>query len=189
MKQKIRLLFEKYLPFVASIFTFSMSIWIDKTFTIDEQSFINCNTAIITAMSIIIGFVGVLIGIISTLRETREFKNFLSYNEGAAANRLKKYFIRTIICGTITLLISPTLFFIKLYDQISCFTYVNLIHIVTPLFLALFSYSIFSTGRIFLFMIEVLFFHSQITDDYELKSDNRSMTQEEKDDFHKKHLE
>ena len=80
------------------------------------------------------------------------------------------------------------MFFIKLYSQISYLIHINLIHVITPLFLALVIYSIFSTGRIFLFMIEVLFFHSQTADNGGLKSDKISMTREEKDDFHKKHL-
>lgn len=91
MKQKILIWLEQWLPLTVSVIVFFMSIYIDFTFTIEAQSFINCNTAIMTSISIVIGFVGVLIGIISTLRETKEFKNFLAYKDGKIANKLKQW--------------------------------------------------------------------------------------------------
>lgn len=189
MKQKVLVFLEQWLPSIVSITVFVISIFIDCTFVIEAQSFINCNTAIITSMSIIIGFVGVLIGIISTLRETKEFKNFLSYKDGKVANKLKLYFIRTIICGSVALIISPTLFFIEIYTQISYIIHVNIIHVIVPLFLSMVTYSIFSTGRLFLFFIEVLFFDSQPIDNGKVKEDDKRMTIEEKKALHDKHPE
>lgn len=189
MKQTILIWLEQWLPLTVSVIVFFMSIYIDFTFTIEAQSFINCNTAIMTSISIVIGFVGVLIGIISTLRETKEFKNFLAYKDGKIANKLKQYFIQIIVCGSITLIISPTLFFLELYNQISYMIHINIIHMLVPLFFSLVTYSIFSTGRLFLFIIGVLFFDFQSISDNEVKEDDITMTIEEKNAFRKKHSE
>lgn len=191
MKQKLLKILERWAPEIAGSFAFLVSFLINTIFIIDEQSIINCNTAIITLMSIIIGFVGVLIGIISTLRGTEEFKNFLSYKDQHEANRLKKYFILSITFGIITVLISLTLFFTEVYTQIGDILNVSIIYKIVSLSIALAVYSIFSTGRLFLFIISVLFYVPQdsMEDKGEADIDSSDMTAEEKAAFRKDHIE
>ena len=67
--------------------------------------------------------------------------------------------------------------------------HINIIHMLVPLFFSLVTYSIFSTGRLFLFIIGVLFFDFQSISDNEVKEDDITMTIEEKNTFRKKHSE
>ena len=67
--------------------------------------------------------------------------------------------------------------------------HINIIHMLVPLFFSLVTYSIFSTGRLFLFIIGVLFFDFQSISDNEVKEDDITMTIEEKNAFRKKHSE
>lgn len=153
VKSKILYYLEDYGPILLMGVVIIISTYVDCKYIVDINSLNNLITAIITATSIIVGFIGVLAGIIATIRDQSNFQVFLDIDNGAPRKRLERYFIKVILSSLIVISLSFLLYFKNIISEISGV----LFHLIGIIWLGLAAYMGASSLRIILFIIQVLF--------------------------------
>ncbi len=111
---KLKVFWEKYNPIVLGVIG---SIIVYKALINGEllvTSFNNILNSTITFSSIIVGFVGVLLAILFSIKNTDTIKLLFKHK---AKDRLKLYFLSTIVSGVILVMLSLIVFALNL-DQI-----------------------------------------------------------------------
>lgn len=144
---------EAYGPRVLAFMAIILSVLVDCYYIVDINSLNNLITAVITATSIIVGFIGVLAGIIATIRDESNFQIFLNINNGAFRKRLERYFIKAILSASMVIIISFLLYF----KNIVCEFHEYLFHFIGFIWIGLVAYMGASSLRIILFIIQILF--------------------------------
>lgn len=172
---RIKLIMEKYCPlFFSSIFTVFCIIQ-SSTFTLRDDIMAAVN-AVLVAASILIGFVGVLVGLIFTQSENEILREV--FGDKNLLNLLKKYFMSVYKSGFLLLIACIGIFFQKsLYEIISIkILGENLtIDVVVKYFwIFILLYFALSTYRLIKIVVELIFHQPGIKEDKEDKNEDYS---------------
>lgn len=146
----IKALKEQYMPIVLFCVVTIASIIVAHyfDFTSYNDVFDNILDATINFNSIIIGFVGVLIGILFSLRDSHIVSLLFKHNK---EQQLKRYFLEAIISGVVLLLFSAVLYLRAVYPMNMIVSY------IVSIWCGLLVYSGASYYRIIQLMIKIIF--------------------------------
>lgn len=105
MKDKTLSLIEMYYPLCFGIICFIMSIFISKKIelNLNVEEYDKVLDSVINSTSIIIGFIGVLIGILFSIRNSELVDKLFKHK---SRDKLKKYFVESFISGVILVTLS-----------------------------------------------------------------------------------
>lgn len=171
IKDKICSWAERYLPIVLCVFFavvyIVLSQWIH--FDFKDAAYDKILDATINFTSIIIGFIGVLIGIIFSIRDSGIVNYLLSKN---GDKKLKRYFLSAIAAGIALIVISTILY---LRNEI-------FIDSVLRIFIAIWCgcmvYSIACYWRIISIMIQIIFLKDKKPINYDFSNSKASQIKE-----------
>lgn len=138
------LFFEKYYPLVSGLLIGLVIAVLLRKLEIDhliDAKFDNVLNGAITFSSIVVGFLGVLLSIIATIRDTDIMKHLY---ENVAEDLLKSYFKGTVIAGFLVVVVSISLYFVKLSWLIIIWSF-------------LFGFFILSSYRIIDLLLKIIF--------------------------------
>nr|WP_307991420.1 hypothetical protein [uncultured Niameybacter sp.] len=120
--------FEKSGPILVAIITFICTVIIStRGFMVGIDQYLNdLLNAVITLSSILIGFIGVLLGLLFSLRNSKIVELLFQYT---TKEILKSYFKRAILSGTIIVGISILLYVRELinFNILTCITVVDIL--------------------------------------------------------------
>lgn len=146
--------YEKYGPILFSIMiTFLFFIIVPNKINI-PKNFDNFVTSVITFVSIILGFLGVTLTILLSIRNS-ELIEFIF--QTVSRERLKKYFIKPIIWGFFTIVITISLYFFDIYKDYVLIKNFSIGKCVLTLWFFLITYFIFSSYRIIDIVMLIVF--------------------------------
>lgn len=167
-KLGIKALMEKYMPiclfFLVVICGIVLSVFFNFTFPADPYDKIL--DAIINFSSIIIGFMGVLIGILFSLRDSKVVSLLFKYNK---ERQLKRYFLESICVGIALLLFSMILYLREQYPIHSMAAY------LIDIWCGLLFYSAACHYRIISLMIKIIFIKDEDIVDYDFSNSQAGM--------------
>ncbi len=149
--------FEYYYPIIFSIILAIITTWLFIKYPIELgreiESVIN---NLIVFVSIIIGFLGVLLGVLLSLKNEKIIVLLFELRE---KDVLKHYFITPLISGSVSVLLGCVLFFRKIIDDCTNDIYGNLSvsECSVIIWLFLLSITIFSSYRLVDIMFELIF--------------------------------
>ena len=148
---------EKYGPSIFSIIgTICLGI-LDFLGLVNHEAFKTFISEIITITSILIGFIGVLLGLIASIKNTPVFQSFLKAGNRQYSLRLKSHILSAMCSNFITIIISLVL--LLLFEQdLQTLLYLRYTLIIVFLF------ALSSSIRIIFFSIEFLFSNSSEKD-------------------------
>lgn len=134
---------EKTGPIVAAIITFIGTMIIStKCDTVGLDQYLNdLLNVVITFSSILIGFIGVLLGLLFSLRDSKIVEILFRYTTRYI---LKHYFMRTLISGTVVVGIS-ILLYVRNLINFDILSNITLIDILGSLWLASLIHLVFAT--------------------------------------------
>lgn len=169
------LFFGLILAFIGFVFFFNFSIDID----ILDKIF----NLLITLTAITIGFIGVLLGIIATIKERPSIKKFWKVHKGTGRKTLKKYFMKSLHFGLGFIIYSIILLIIL---RISCITNAKLLMILQLIWCFLLGFSFACFYRVISFVMFILF--AETDDSKEYENTERSLIDDErKEELRDKH--
>lgn len=143
---------EKYGPGLFSIIgSISLGI-LDFWGLINHIEFKNFISEIITITSILIGFIGVLLGLIASIKNTPLFQSFLKAGNRQYSLRLKSHILSAMFSNFITIIISLVL--LLLFEQDTL-----IILFLRYMLIVVFLFSLSSSIRIIFFAIAFLFYN------------------------------
>ncbi|NNG67734.1 hypothetical protein [Caldanaerobacter subterraneus] len=148
--------YEKYWPlFLSLIIAFLFFVIIPNKIKI-PQNFDNFLTAAITFISIILGFLGVALTIILSIRNT-ELMEFIFQN--TSKERLKNYFKNPIISGFFDVIVTIGLYFFDIYKDYTITTKLGITvgKCILILWIFLSMYFLFSSYRIIDIVMIIIF--------------------------------
>jgi hypothetical protein len=146
--------YERYGPaLLSTIVIFLSLIFIPNRINI-PKNFDNFITYIITFVSIILGFLGVTLTILLSIRNS-ELIEFIF--KTVNRERLKKYFIKPIIWGFFTIVITISLYFFDIYKDYVLIKNFSIGKCVLTLWVSLIMYFIFSSYRIIDIVMLIVF--------------------------------
>lgn len=120
---------------------------------INHVEFKNFISEIITITSILIGFIGVLLGLIASIKNTPLFQSFLKAGNRQYSLRLKSHILSAMSSNFITIIISLVL--LLLFEQDT-----QIILFLRYILIVVFLFALSSSIRIIFFAIEFLFYNS-----------------------------
>lgn len=109
MKNKVFAFFEKWIPFAALIVITIVHRYIDTKYNIiiTNETYDKILDAMITFFSIMLGFVGVLIGILFSIRNTKLVKMLFAHK---SREKLKWYFSEAFLSGFLFIILSVLMY-------------------------------------------------------------------------------
>lgn len=109
MKEKLFAFFEKWMPFAMLICSTIVHIYIDTKYniTITNETYDKVLDAMITFFSIMLGFVGVLIGILFSIRNTKLVKKLFDHK---SREKVKWYFGEAFLSGFVFIILSVLMY-------------------------------------------------------------------------------
>lgn len=159
----IKALKEQYMPIVLFCVVTIASIIVAHyfDFTSYNDVFDNILDATINFNSIIIGFVGVLIGILFSLRDSHIVSLLFKHNK---EQQLKRYFLEAIISGVVLLLFSAGLYLRNVYpiNTIMCY--------LISIWCGLLVYSGACYYRIIMLMVNIVFIRDEDVINYDFSN-------------------
>jgi len=100
-------------PLLIAVLALLISIWFDFTYTV--KNFENVLDGSITFSSIIVGFLGALLGILVSIKDSEIVKAIFATTEKYT---LKYYFYETFIIGVLVVLLSCTMHVVREYHSV-----------------------------------------------------------------------
>lgn len=151
-KSKIKGKLEKAYPIVISLIATVVSFaFIDAETFVNQESFDSVLSAVIACTSILVGFAGVLLAIMASMKDGIFFKTIQKLNKNEL---LKKVFSSPVIAGLILLIFS---LFLLMRSEFFAESASLLIRVSLALWLGLFAYVLMSFYRIFNIMVKAIF--------------------------------
>ena len=98
-EEEIKFYVEIYGPILLGIFASFLGYSFIEKFNIAVDDLEKVLNLIITMTTVIVGFIGVLLGIIATIKEKPIMKTFWRVNNGVARRTLKSYFMSSLHSG------------------------------------------------------------------------------------------
>lgn len=143
VKKEMRVsFFDRNYPLALFLFALVATYFITKRHTIElAETFVNVLNSTITWTSVLLGFLGVLLGILFSLQNTEMVQILFKH---ATRNTLKRYFCEGLLSGIFLVLISMVLFIIEH-------------HALFSLWVGTVLYSLASAYRIISLMMQILF--------------------------------
>ncbi len=152
---------EKWGPLICGFVLACLGYFFSENFNLSVDDLEKIFNLVITITTVIIGFVGVLLGIIATIKDKPAIKRLWSISGGKARQTLKKYFMNSLHIGAFLVFYSIGLLIIL---KIKCFESSNMLRWFEVMWTFLCGYSIGSSYRVIRFVMIVLF-----SDDEETK--------------------
>lgn len=173
MKDKINAFIEVWLPLILLPISLLLYIEIDKKFNIciAYDIYVKILDSMITFISIVLGFVGVLIGILFSIRNTHLVKQLFRYK---SREKLKRFFNEALLSGLIFILISIVMYMKNEFTITKYF--------MPSLWVGFLSYTIACDIRIINIVMNIVFF-----DDSDSKSEKDEMPKQEKENLRRKY--
>lgn len=109
VKNKSYAFIEKWMPFIMLIVVTTLYAYIDKkcSFVITSETYDKILDSMITFVSVVLGFVGVLIGILFSIRNTKLVKMLFEHK---SREKLQWYFTESFLSGVIFILLSIAMY-------------------------------------------------------------------------------
>lgn len=98
-KDNFEFLIEKYGPIILGIVFAIIGYIFCIKYNLSIDDLEKIFNLVITMTTVILGFIGVLLGIIATIKEKPEIKRFWEINNGDARKTLKSYFMKSLHVG------------------------------------------------------------------------------------------
>ncbi len=114
--EKVLWFFEKCGPCIIGTVGGILAVWGVLVYNISQEAFDKVLESTITLSSILIGFVGVLLGILFTVKDTEAISSLFKSKKKFV---LKKYFKYNIIFGMLLVLLSLLLYIVEVMDDLS----------------------------------------------------------------------
>jgi len=165
MKEGVYWFVERYIPRILSCFSFIVAIIFLNFISLKvNATFEKILNSIITFSSIVVGFVGVLLAVLFSIRNTKVIKLLFEKKE---KNILKRYFKHAIFGGFSLVGISAILYIGSYLDSAFKlpFNRITITELISSLWFALVIYVITSTYRIISIMMHIVFFEDQNKDE------------------------
>ena len=150
-------IFERNYPILFSITTVTVMLYVFVKYPIELGNEIkDVVNNLIVFVSIIIGFLGVLLGVLLSLRNE---KIVLALFEMEAKETLKYYFTMPLVSGTGSVLFGCTIFFRDVIDAFiqSVYGYLAVSECIIVIWMFFTFYMLFSTCRLVSIMFELVF--------------------------------
>jgi len=170
-KNEIKYIREKYYPIVLAIISFIMFFTLTYFVELNYgEPFENIVNAIITFSSIIVGFIGVLLGLMSSIRDKPIIIELFKRSD---IKVLRRYFNDSLSSGIILIFFSMFLF---LEDYLSRNCYISsfdIFDILVVIWVGLLTYTVLCTWRIFQIITNMLFSNTELPDIHHHKIDEK----------------
>ena len=176
MKNKILSFFETYYPVGMGAICCIISIFIFKKVNVnlDVDEFDKVLDSVINFTSIVIGFIGVLIGILFSIRNSVLVDKLFKHK---SREKLKKYFVESFISGVLLIVLSIIMYLRKNLIIGECDLSVKLFN----LWVGFIAYTLLCSYRIISIMILIVFHEDEI------KSKQEELPEERKTDLDRKY--
>lgn len=153
-KDQLEYYCESYGPSVSGILLALIGFVFFSNFTLDCDDLDKIFNLVITLTAITIGFIGVLLGIIATIKERPIIKTFWIINKGNSRKTLEKHFMQSLRFGLGLIVYSIVLIIIL---KASCVTSANKILVLKIIWCFLLGFSFACFYRVISFVMFVLF--------------------------------
>lgn len=169
---------EKLYPAICALISFIICIVYLNIFGapsgIDLNNILN---AIITFASIIVGFIGVLLGLVFSISNSEIIIKMFQYTE---KDVLKHYFMTALISGVLLICVSVLLYLKNIFSSIIISSKITLFSLLAVLWVAIIIYMLLSSWRIINIIMHIVF---------SSESDNNKVMHIEMDDDELRHLQ
>ncbi len=172
--QTVEYYIEKCGPVICGFVLAGLGYFFGENFNLTIDDLEKVFNLVITITTVIIGFVGVLLGIIATIKDKPAIKRFWSISEGGARKTLKNYFMNSLHFGAFLIFYS---IFLLIVLKIKYLENNNVLRCLEVIWTFLCGYSIGSSYRVIRFVMIVLFSDTEETNnnqDKKLVDDNKA---------------
>lgn len=152
--QTIEFYVEKYGPVICGFVLAVLGYLFGENFNLTIDDLEKIFNLVITITTVIIGFVGVLLGIIATIKDKPAIQRLWSISEGEARKTLKNYFMNSLHFGAVLIFYS---IFLLIVLKIKYIENNNVLRCLEVIWTFLCGYSIGSSYRVIRFVMIVLF--------------------------------
>lgn len=161
-KDNIQYYFEEYSPCVFGLLGGIAGLFFDIYFNLSIDDLEKIFGLVITVTAITVGFIGVLLGIIATIKNNPNVKNFFSRRNGKPRKKLEIYFMNSLHYGMGVIFYSIALLIITKISFVKNETMLLFLH---SFWCYLLFYSLASYYRVISFVMFMLFDDDRIEKD------------------------
>lgn len=160
-KENIEIYIEKYGPNCSGVFCIVSGYLFSENFNLHIDDLEKILNLVVTMTTVILGFIGVLLGIIATIKDKPGIRKFWLINHGLANNILKSYFMNSLNFGALLVICSIGLLIVLKTKMLNGYC----LRIFEMIWCFLCGYSIASSYRVISFVMTVLFSESVMMED------------------------